>query len=416
MLVFQKNGIDFVTDLIWQKHNEENKVSLKQIKAQCDFNLYCKTNKIITTYGFTRLGRAKDDLSEFEHKKKKIKRPVSLALFLINGSDLDKETDDLFICFRFDEKRFGYLFLYKGSIFPERGEFIGDEETVKSRVKDLSHTYGVKTARILDDVPFHDNKNFEDEAGLRIIVIPSYRENDKFIPASDYYFWRNRGFKRMVSNAELRPLTLLQKQHKILLTIISFTAIIGLAAWVKHSYFNESDEIRQVVNNYIPVNTSGVPAKILIDNCLRNIDLYLMPPKGWSFNYLKCNLTGLEINYIANGGKEVELKTVIKDKDLIFKSGTATLHKAFSLIKTQPTKSGQDLSQQVDDLTEMGAKFNFTFNISQTPKVQIQSSFSPIFLYNKQVINNINLSEISMQLDNNGFFDWTIEGEFNGQK
>ncbi len=110
-----------------------------------------------------------------------------------------------------------------------------------------------------------------------------------------------------------------------------------------------------------------------------------------------------------------EIKAAINDKGLIVGDKTARLNKDFDLTKIQPNKSYQPYVEQIETLKGMADKYGLLIKVNGLKKVEISSSLSPIFLYNNNIINNINILEISMQLNSNGFFNWIIRGELNGR-
>ena len=191
MQINKKNDIDFITDLVWHKSTENNKVSLKQYKKECQFDYYCKTAAISSLYGFMR----SDGIE--------LKNPVSLAVYILESLDIESGDDSVFLCFNFHEKNndgdslYGYILFYRGSILPERGEYIGKAEQVQLEMCNLAKRYGIKMAKIFDDVPFYNNQHFILESELNVTPILSYHVYDKensskileTTPASEYHLW-----------------------------------------------------------------------------------------------------------------------------------------------------------------------------------------------------------------------------------
>ncbi|HMT02106.1 MAG TPA: hypothetical protein PKD00_02140 [Burkholderiales bacterium] len=422
MQIYQKNKIDFITGMVWQKSDEEHKVSLKQMKTKCGFNFYCKTNKIITTYGFVKLNlhNGKSEDNTIKKKKIKLKKPTSLGLFIVNALEVNKETEDLFICFRFNENLFGYLLLYKATIFPYEGEFIGTEYEVKAKISKLAAEYNIKTAKIFEDVPFFNSSSFINETGLKVIVIKSFFENNKILGASDYYLWQNKSFKSIVRNSQIEPITLLKKKYKTVLISLLIISGAVLINELQKSYYKNLDNLEALQNSMIDktnifVNDVGVDAKTFIDSCFSNIDRYINPINNWQIDSLNCNLKGTSITYKTENGTLAEIKAAINDKGLIIGDKTARLNKSFDLTKIQPNKSYQPYLEQIENLKVMADKYGLLIKINGLKKIEVSSSLSPIFLYNNNIINNINILEISMQLNSDGFFNWVIRGELNGR-
>ncbi len=415
---YSKNGIDFVTDLIWQKQPEKSKLNLKVYRNDCKFDFYCKTSKISTTYGFARIPRDADNNIVI-----KIKHPVSLAIYIIESVDVDADADQ-FICFKFDSESlvkglekdsslFGYVFLFKGSVFPDGGEYIGTLDEVKTRVKLMAKKYGTKFAFIPDDVPFYNDQPFAAEAGFEIIQLKSKEDErtGQIVSASDYYFWHGQK-KRKAYIARLKSLEGLTKGKKILIgfILLLFLALVGVTVY--NTYFDDDIEViaKQVVPEKAP---TSYPAKDFINQCLNNFDLLFINKEGWVTAAFKCNLKNVEYNYQSKNGAMQTLLEMTNQKKIVFNQQSATLTIPLNLPKEQNYKSSLPITKQIDDLTDVSRKLKFQVSINQK-YFEVRTSYSPIFLFNNNIISNLNLSEISMMPNDKGFLNWVIKGEFNG--
>lgn len=408
MQVFSKNGVHFVIDLIWQRQNEENKVNLWQLKKDCRFDMYCKNlHNIAPTYGFARFD------------EQKIKKPISLALFILYLSEIEPDSEDMFICFRFDETRIGFILLYRGSIYPERGEYIGSEVEVRSRMITLAHEANIKLARVTDDVPFYDNHHFEIEAGFKILPLTSM--DNSSLSSSNYYFWDNASFKTACKSASLQPIKRLATVYKLAIAILILIVALVLGSYLKSALFN--NDIVPLIHRAPPANFKGVASSIFLNECFKDANSYFNLASGWKLKSYACKLQGVSISYVGSNASETSLRQqleVILDNPkehakLKFSGNVANLIISFNLTRVRPLKLAQPLTNQVDTISKLSHALNFVFSIKSLPEYQIISKYSPIFLYKNGVLVNTNIKSIVMQSDANGFLNWTIQGELSGK-
>lgn len=412
---YERDGIDFITDLVWQQPVPNEKFSLKTYRDDCSFDFYCKTTKLGSTYGFGRYPKDGDG-----NLLLKLKNPLSLALYIIESVDIEAEKGvNIFVCFCFDDNHqspsYGYIFLYNGSILPEDGEFIGSIEEVKARIKNLAKTYNAKAAFVPDDVPFHNDISFEYETGLEIYELKSHldEKSGQVISASEYIFWRK--IKSKKSASRLRNLD--DKRQKQLIILIMILIMLSAIGFGVKSYFFPNVDMDDVEDNVVQTTVPiSYPANIFIDACLSKFNKFAVNKVGWQLNSYKCTVKGLEISYLSNGGKLLDLQTMIGES-VNFNSTGANLKIKIDLPnKSLNTMSAYGtLAEQVDNLEDAGQKLGFVVNVSQK-RVDISSSYSPIFLYENGIINKLNLSEITVTLNNSsGFMDWKIIGEINAK-
>ena len=413
MLVFNKDGVNFVTDLVWQKQTENNKITLKKYRTECKFDYYCRTSKIATTYGFARALKDKDD------KPVLIKNPTSLAIYIIESVDVDAEAD-LFICFKFSaptdigEPLYGYILLYRGSVAPEDGEFVGSLIDVESRIETVAKRYGTKWAFITDDVPFHANANFASRTGLEVAVLQSKPDPKTGIrvPASEYSFWsRNR--KRKVQAGRIKSMAGLDKQKKVILAGIGVALLLCVGIFVKSTYFAE-DDITQIAAKVTqtPAPTAYTAAS-LINVCLAKYDKLVISTPTWSTANFKCNAKGIDVSYLSNGGSLGELAKLTGESAIVYAPNGASLHTSINVQRLLPgSYQGKNLGGAIDALTNAADKLQFKATITQN-RFDVQSSYSPIFLFQNGIINQFNLSDISVVPTQDGFYTWSLKGEFN---
>lgn len=411
---YRKNGLDFVTDLVWQKQSENNKISLKLFREDCKFDFYCKSSSL-NSYGFGRLIRDSKGIPIF-----KTKNLLSLGAYITESVETDKNIN-LFICFCFDNNKdadvdptYGYVFLYQGSILPEDGEYIGSLDEVKARIKSLSKLYKARAAFIPDDVPFHNDSPFEYETGLKIYVLKSVidENTEKLIPASEYIFWRKTRDK--VKASRIRSLDN-KKQKKILAGVVFTTVLTFVGIFVKSYFFPEQD-LNDVTEQVATITSpTSYPSKIFIASCFAKFDKLINTNQNWLMDSFKCTTKGIEVTYKSNNGMIIDLQKMIGESVTYTPTG-ASLKLKIQLPTELPLEpSIPSLSEQIDSLHNAAEKLGFTVNVNNK-KVDITSGYSPLFLYQNNIINELNLSEISMtNSSDNGFMDWRIVGEINAK-
>lgn len=421
MLILNKNGINFVVDLVWQRQNDENKIKLSYLKKICKFDLYCKANIAVPTFGFLKI----TPLSDKQKYLSKMKNPVSLALFVIASSDLDRSIDDVFICFRFDENNIGYILIYKGSIFPNKGEFIGSEDVVKSRIIALSRELDIKHARICDDVQLHNNPNFAVEANLQIVSISSY---DKFgnkinIGASDYYLWnKHKFFNSRLRKARLKPLTFLSPKRVFALSaILLLTIILFVTHIYKERINSQIFQISKKSRGLKYQNTVGVNPRIFLDGCFYSIDWFLNGLTTMTFDHFACSLLFEEGSYKYTGATNstLALKNVVRSifgSQTIWQQGNdgIVVGRKLNLNLLHPDIRNDSVAMQRVVLDRLAKKYGFTVQYFGKNGVDIISRTSPLYLYKQSVFEVINILQIDMKPDSSGFYVWNIKGSLSG--
>lgn len=405
---YQRDGIDFVTDLVWQHPIPGEKFNLKKYREDCAFDFYCKTNKLGNTYGFGRYPRDEDGKIIL-----KLKKPVSLGLYIIESVDIEAEKDvNLFVCFCFDNSldipSYGYVFIYNGTILPEDGEFIGSLDEVKARIKQLTKLYNGKAAFVPDDVPFYDDMSFEFETGLQIYKISSTHDEHTgaFISASENVFWQKDRRKSSVSSLRNLDNT---KQKRLIVLLAGLVIASGLTYGIKEYFFPDIsfDDVDDVAHSA----PTSYPAKVFIDACLAQAN-YIVNSYTWQTVSYTCNLKGINVQYRNDGGSPAQLEQLIGKKVKLTKNGeTIALPIKLPEVST-PIVSKTPLANPAENLQLMADKLGFVVTINGN-KVNINSGYSPIWLYNNGVIHEFNLSEISVSPEATGFMNWKISGEIN---
>jgi hypothetical protein len=425
-----KNKINFITEMMWLRHNEEHKVNVNQMKKQGQFNYCCKTVKLIPSYGFVSIN-ATQKTNQIEHDTRKVKQkavtiknPISLGLFVVHALDINKEVDDLFICFRVDETQIGYVFIYKGAIFANDGEYVSDVDKVKVKITTLAREYNIKNIRIFDDVPFYDDAEFFLASGLENVVsvaavvdTSDKDKNETTIAASDYHLWQHKTIKKTLAKALIRPITLLQREHRLVLALVGVVAAGMMAVHLKAIYFPDQSVAEQA-QLYVYENKTGVNAGVFLEKCFVQIDEYLQSVDNWKLTDFNCTLSGLHINYTSDNGSANDITNVIKDPHLnvAAESKTASVDWRYDLTKLYPDVSNDEsLVQQLEKLKADAKENSLNVLMKGVSTVEITSKLSPIYLYNHDVIRNLNILEISMTPDDSGLFNWTIKGDLNGK-
>lgn len=406
---YQRNGINFLTDLVWQKLIPGEKISLKKYRENCKFDFFCKVSKL-STYGFGRWSRDNDGKIIFKPKK-----PVSLGMYIIDAIEIDAEKDvSLFVCFCFDNNAtapvYGYVFLYDGTFLPEEGEYLGSLDEVKAKIRNLSKQYNAKIAFVPDDVPFYNDLSFENETGLEIRKLESTidEKTGEIILASERYFW-SKATPRRLRSCAIRTLdTKKQKRLLIALASLSIVSLLGIGAKAIFYPDISTDDLELVAK------PTAYPAQIFINNCLANLNTLVIDNANWQTVSYKCTVQGIQLVYKqSTSGQLLELERLIGHKVIKSQNG-AVLDLSIQLPEDPKLNIINFKSVEfLDKLQNLGEKLGLTINAVNN-KVNITSSYSPIFLYNSGIINQLNLSEISAVPDGNaGFLNWTITGDIN---
>lgn len=421
MKQYNKLGLIFVTDLIWQKQTEHNKISINQYANECGFNLYCKySSPFGLSYGFTRLSSETDSK---KIKKKHSSKYVSLGVWIIESFFDDAVDENLIVCFCFNkaEELYGYIAIAHGSVLAEDGEYIGNLDEVRARTKSLIKQHSIKIAIIPDDVPFYNDSVLEHDTGVRILPQESKYDpvNGKLTSASDFLFWSpdKKSVTPKLKVSRLKTIDL-NRNKKIIGFFVGVFAFLSLSYFVYDKYFTNTT-LEDLQEQVIPLaKPTSYPAKMFITACLDNYDKRVINTSEWATDNYRCSLTGIDVSYRKLVDAKLSELTNQLGESVLFNAQGATAKFKINLPTSLPDSlpSNNDNFELIDMLNNAAAKLNFTVNINQD-KVEITSGYSPVFLYNNMIIDRINISEISMSVDSqSGFNSWRILGDLNVKK
>lgn len=413
MLIYARDGVNFVTDLIWQKQTIQKR-PLKKYRSECRFEYFCKNNHFATIFGFGR------EMKDMDGKPLVIKNPTSLAIFILESIDLQNKNVDLFIVFRFSpineelEPYYGYILLLKGCVAPEDGEYVGTLASVETKIIDAAKRYDIKMAYIAEDVSLARNPAFKNKSGLEISVIVNRmdKKSGKLVTASEDRFWQSKDRKAKIAAAKIKTMKSLDKQRNLLIGAgaMSVVAIIGLV--VKSYYF--TDDVEKIIVQKVapPPPPTAYTAYSMISACLARSDQLIINTDKWQTSSLRCNAKGIDMVYKSTNGGLEELEKLTGESTIVYNQNGATLHVKLSDRTIPAVYNGRNLTAEVDQLNDIGRKMNIKIQIAQN-KFTLSSPYSPVFLYQNGIINQYNLSEINMSQDQTGFMKWDIKGEFN---
>lgn len=252
---------------------------------------------------------------------------------------------------------------------------------------------------------------------------------------SDEIYWHPPGFKNQFNKALIRSVSK-QTNHKYKVGIL--IGLIGIIAYFAYSVIIEKQEIKHqsLVTRPVPKPAAVTPGW-LINACLQNSDRFFKDLGIWTFTSLHCNSLGAVLTFNSDSdttlGRFTDLIGIRDDKAVKLNARVGTYVIAYNI---NPTITGNDrnhvvtgvyrpgvgrqqtLEQLQQAVIDYGLKISLPqlsaqSNIKTINKFSITAKQSPIFLLNHHVLDNVNLSEISMSLDkSSGFYNWVLQGEF----
>lgn len=468
MELVTRDGICFVSDLVWQKDNAESKINIRKIKKDFDFILYAKTKAVDLSYCFVPNN---DEITNLLSEKTKL---YSLTVFVLESLKevFSGVIEDSFICFKVAKNSFGVIFIYKGSVIAHDGEIIGSEGEIRDFILKNAYRYNILLAHVLADVEPLLKGDFLSKNGIELIEHESPNSVTE-LPASEYYLWqRDSRFNEALKKSTLRTLELLQSEQKRVIKKFGFIflgiLIMALLDGVLKGHFSgKKPKLISKIKTYrpnitvpepsvvVPIeNKRGVSIRLLLSECfgpLQNIPKYLQ------INSLDCDLNHLAINFVVvdydhekallyvrslfPAGASVDtkesanlfmisvnnpLKLAKVPAPLLTKGSTLEkmrLEKLSGVRGIQLSFESKVIIEPVVELTHSLIE-SYTKNVSLLSKfkvasvknkintVTLVSPYSPFYLNKNHILDKINVYKIFMRLNRDNSAVWIIKGEF----
>ena len=471
MELVTRDGICFVSDLVWQKDNAENKISIRKIKKDFDFVLYTKTKAVELSYCFVPNN---DEVCRILSEKNKV---YSLTVFVLESLKevFSGVIEDSFICFKIAENSFGVIFIYKGSVIAHDGEIIGIGGEIKDFILKNAYRYNILVAHVLGDVDPLLSGDFLSKNGIELIEHVSPKESAG-LSASEYYLWqRDNRFNEALKKSTLQTLELLQNDQKRFikkagLIFLSILVIAFLDSIFQSHFFSKKRQIIPSIRKFnnqnfstvpessvmVPIeNKRGVEIKLLLSECFSPLK---ETPKYLQIKSIDCDLNHLAVNFVVvNYDHEKALLrvrslfpaeafvSVVKESGDIFMIGVSNplklakvpapqLSHGSILTKVHLEKislaHGIELSFEskiiVESVVEIAhpliesyakgmpllSKFKIDSVKHKINIVTIVSPYSPFYLNKNHVLDNINVYNIFMRTNLDHRVVWVIKGEY----
>lgn len=458
MKLVTRDGICFVIDLVWQKDNADNKISIRKIKQTFDFSLYARTNTIEPSYCFVPNSV---EVSRLISNKTLL---YSLTVFVLESLKevFSGVIEDSFICFKVAENSFGVIFIYKGGVIANDGEIIGNIEEIKDFIVKNAYRYNVLVAHVLSDVDALLKNDFLSKNGIELVEHASFDENEQ-LSASEYYLWQQDDrFKKCLKKSSLRTLDLLQDEHKLIakkaaLIVILLAILFYCGVFLIKNFFPEKQIVNIIaakpitLNSVDPIeNKRGVEIRVLMNECFKSLkDL----PKYLQIQKINCNLNNLTANISVIDYDHEKAVSYVKD---LFPHGIVTTKESdnvYSIDVNDPLPLAKmpapilkkdevlerlrlekmslvhnmNLSFEKKVITEsfavmdptqksagpMAPGYSTESRKSPVEIITIVSPYSPFYLNKNHVLDKINVYNISMAINPDHTATWVIKGEFN---
>lgn len=408
MKYYSHNGINFVTDLIWQVRSSNEKFALNNYFKDCKFDFYCRSTQFKNIYGF---GRYPTDGTQKESFLK-LKTTKSLALHIVDSLSEIETTDSSIVCFCFDKQApnplYGYVFVYQGVISPEGGEFLGSLDELRENMKQLTNRYSIDAVFIPDDIPFFNNSAFEYELGVKFNIL--YSDDDN-MSASEYLFFNQRRYYGTIRKLDR------SKEKKLAIIFVIIMMILLVAYFVADYYIeDESENLDLVPDVAKELVVKSYPAQMFINHCLKDFDKYIVNNGHWQTKSFKCTTDAIEVDYYATyTGDNSDLQALLNHQVVIKSDSEAELKEKILFPHYTAVSDAVSRDEKSEALEKASRLLDMKTNINGN-SFEISSGYSPVFLYQNKIINNLYLSEVAMTLNNDtGFMDWKIVGEINAK-
>jgi hypothetical protein len=243
---------------------------------------------------------------------------------------------------------------------------------------------------------------------------------------SDEIFWQPEKLKKYFMKSLIYPTAARTMQNY---KIAGAGILFILLGYIFYDFIFHKEEIekpKQVQKPMLPRPVAADPMQI-ISACLGNKDQYFVDMGNWTLSSIKCNSLGGV--YTFNSSIDTTITEFSKligknDNSIRFANKVGIYTQSFKLMPTRLNNSRVPREVVLSNLQQSVINYGIKISIPQTTagqknklnavtKYTIISNQSPVFLFNHNVLDNVKVSDISMSFDkNNGFYSWTIQGEF----
>ncbi|MBP9741743.1 MAG: hypothetical protein KBD37_00120 [Burkholderiales bacterium] len=240
---------------------------------------------------------------------------------------------------------------------------------------------------------------------------------------SDEIYWNNENFKKIYLKSLIKSIkskTLVP--YKLAIGIV----MLSILSYMIYLNFNPVMQPTQVKRKPRPVavKPAAVEPLQLITACLTDNDKYFQDLGQWTLISIKCNSLGGTLSFNSS------VDTTLANFNHLIGKGNNNLHYANRLgTYIQPYKIPSKNAFMpkvahegiINNLQQAMLDYGLKIKLSedkvnskkQKTKFNIASLQSPLFLYNHKVLDNVRLTNISMNFDHNsGLYNWSIQGEF----
>lgn len=241
---------------------------------------------------------------------------------------------------------------------------------------------------------------------------------------SDEVYWHSTKFKEIYNKSLVTSIfNYTSFKYKIMCLFL----FIVIAGYIGYSFWGMKDPL--MVHKPIVKPKQATPYAMLpmelIKHCILNNDTYFKELGNLTLMSVKCNSLGTTLvfnsdtdttittvsnllgakNNIVLNGRVVTLTQIYQSKSVVTSSKTPVINKTQILNKLEQSA--------IDYKLRLTIKSSSNIVTNQITKFTLNSQLSPEFLLNHGVLNDVKLSDISMNFDkSSGFYHWVLQGEF----
>lgn len=384
-----------------------------------------------------------------------------LGIYIIENYPFFQNKENCIIALKFKDKMievngeqvseniYAAVTIYNDSIFSTdgKGEFIGNEEELIRYIRDIKDKISITAIhstsecyQIIEDTFFNENFKFK-KIGV------DAKNKKEFNPQynSESLFWNK---KWLTNGDKLAFYDFNEKDEKLKKRLIIsgvVIAVLGVLSGVGYYFYNDyqqeqirlkleaEEKLKKKIIPQMPFNTIAYFNKY----CFKDIDKFLVPNnKNWAINSLTCSSKGVNYtiselvdqgNFLTN--KNSFFVTYNIESDLARKlkfdqSGRKVIYglseKFNGVLQNKVIKFPEnEMRAYISDLTQSQDDRNYAIKVGADLKTgyakdwTITSNLSPVFLQNNYgIFNKLYISNISMTVDSDGIYNWTVKGAF----
>lgn len=410
-----KKRIDEINKRLMAKETEQSAKIL---------DLVASNSKIRNTSCYIQSREINEQLKVFD-KKTISKGFASLGLYAAYCMGLDSETQNGIICFHITGDLYAYILVKDGMISPG-GDLVATKDLIKESVISLikNHNRTTNVDNHITDVYLTSElveirDALTTQTNINIILLGYNEDRKVFLENSEGIFWSSERFiKRYFSKSSFKSTK--KKTSKIV--VIGLALSLMLAGYLGYSMY--LDDGSSIIESAEPVKTNGLVSGLqLVKACFTNTDNIfkvndIETKYGWYISSFKCTSKNLVIQFKPMKPLEIptmgldDLKQYLGESSGVsYKNNSFSINRKLNITDNYIYKGdSHELFNVLGEYAE-GQSTVFSATSDGINTFTIKSMYSPVYLVNNRLINDLPLQSMEGKYDpNSGYYNWTISG------